>query len=91
MDLLCVVRLEKVGIKNSLLYKEILVEISDHQVCKLWMKEVVLVKVLLRNQEIEKNTYDSQESMKPKYPYIFMPIDDNICCKDLLLIMISFL
>ncbi|WMV54288.1 hypothetical protein MTR67_047673 [Solanum verrucosum] len=37
---------EDIGIKDSLSYKEIPVQILDRQVCKLRTKEVALVKVL---------------------------------------------
>ncbi|WMV41897.1 hypothetical protein MTR67_035282 [Solanum verrucosum] len=38
-----------IGIKDSLSYEEIPVQILDHQVCKLRTKEIASVKVLWRN------------------------------------------
>ncbi|WMV55212.1 hypothetical protein MTR67_048597 [Solanum verrucosum] len=45
---------EDIGIKDSLSYKEILVQILDRQVRKLRTKEVALVNVLWRNQFVKK-------------------------------------
>ena len=37
---------KNIGIKDSLSYEEISVEIIDRQVCELWKKEVASIKVL---------------------------------------------
>ncbi|KAF3662415.1 cysteine-rich polycomb-like family protein [Capsicum annuum] len=68
--------LESVGVSKSLSYKEVLIEILDWQV--LWMrtKEVASVKVLWRNQMFEKATWEAEENMKSKYPFLF-PIPYN--------------
>ncbi|WMV59488.1 hypothetical protein MTR67_052873 [Solanum verrucosum] len=55
------------GIKDSLSYKEIPVQILDHQVSKLRTKEVALVKVLWRNQFVEEATWEAEEDMKKRY------------------------
>ncbi|WMV07483.1 hypothetical protein MTR67_000868 [Solanum verrucosum] len=47
---------ENIGIKDSLSYEEIPVQILDRQVRKLRTKEVVSVKVLWRNQFVEEPT-----------------------------------
>ncbi|WMV44958.1 hypothetical protein MTR67_038343 [Solanum verrucosum] len=47
---------EDIGIKDSLSYEEIPVQILDRQVRKLRTKEVASVKVLWRNQFIEEAT-----------------------------------
>ncbi|WMV09490.1 hypothetical protein MTR67_002875 [Solanum verrucosum] len=47
---------EDIGIKDSLLYKDIPVQILDRQVRKLRTKEVASVKVLWRNQFMEETT-----------------------------------
>ncbi|WMV40788.1 hypothetical protein MTR67_034173 [Solanum verrucosum] len=54
---------EDIGIKDSLSYEEIHVQILDHQVRKLRIKEVALVKVLWRNQFVEKDTWEAEEDM----------------------------
>ncbi|WMV18248.1 hypothetical protein MTR67_011633 [Solanum verrucosum] len=47
---------ENIGIKDSLSYEEIPVQILDRQVRKLRTKEVASVKVLWRNQFVEEAT-----------------------------------
>ena len=50
--------IENIGIKFSLYYEEIPVQILDRQVQKLRTKEVALVKVLWRNQFFEEATLE---------------------------------
>ncbi|WMV24283.1 hypothetical protein MTR67_017668 [Solanum verrucosum] len=50
---------EDIGIKNSLSYEEIHVQILDHQVRKLRTKEVASVKVLWRNHFVEDATWEA--------------------------------
>ena len=51
-------------------YEEILVQILGHQVRKLRIKEVALVKVIWRNQFIEVVTWEAEKDMKNKYPHL---------------------
>jgi len=51
--------LENAGIQNSLLYKELLVEILNHQIGRLRNKEVPLVKVVWQNQSVEGSTWET--------------------------------
>jgi len=62
---------EDIGIKDSLSYEEIHVQILDRQVRKLRTKEVASVKVLWRNQFVEEATWEAEEDMKKRYPYLF--------------------
>ncbi|WMV55331.1 hypothetical protein MTR67_048716 [Solanum verrucosum] len=62
---------EDIGIKDSLSYEEISVQILDRQVRKLRTKEVASVKVLWRNQFVEKSTWEAEEYMKKRYPHLF--------------------
>ncbi|WMV37932.1 hypothetical protein MTR67_031317 [Solanum verrucosum] len=62
---------EDIGIKDSLSYDEIHVQILDHQVSKLRTKEVASVKVLWRNQFVEESTWKVEEDMKKRYPHLF--------------------
>ncbi|WMV33146.1 hypothetical protein MTR67_026531 [Solanum verrucosum] len=62
---------ENIGIKDSLSYKEIPVQILDYQVRKLRTKEVASVKVLWMNQFIGEATWEAEEDMKKRYPHIF--------------------
>ena len=45
-DPLLILPIENIGIKDTLTYEEISVQILDHQVWKLRKKELALVKVL---------------------------------------------
>ncbi|WMV46523.1 hypothetical protein MTR67_039908 [Solanum verrucosum] len=60
-----------IGIKESLSYEEIPVEILDCQVRKLRTKEVASVKILWRNQFVEEATWEAEEDMKKRYPHFF--------------------
>ncbi|WMV37446.1 hypothetical protein MTR67_030831, partial [Solanum verrucosum] len=51
-----IIPIEDSGIKDSLSYEEIHVQILDRQVCKLRTKDVASVKVLWRNQFFEEAT-----------------------------------
>ncbi|WMV50637.1 hypothetical protein MTR67_044022 [Solanum verrucosum] len=51
-----IIPIEDIGIKDSLSYEEIPIQILDRQVCKLRTKEVASVKVLWRNQFVEEAT-----------------------------------
>ncbi|WMV35098.1 hypothetical protein MTR67_028483 [Solanum verrucosum] len=62
---------ENIGIKDSLSYEDIPVQILDRQVCKLRTKEVASVKVLWRNQFVEEATWEAEEDMKKRYPHLF--------------------
>ncbi|KAK4724590.1 hypothetical protein R3W88_027369 [Solanum pinnatisectum] len=66
-----IISTEDIGIKDSLSYEEIHVQILDHQVCKLRTKEVASAKVLWRNQFVEKATWEAEEDMKKRYPHLF--------------------
>ncbi|WMV45199.1 hypothetical protein MTR67_038584 [Solanum verrucosum] len=62
---------EDIGIKDSLSYEEIPVQILDRQVRKLKTKEVASVKVLWRNKFVEEATWEAKEDMKKCYPHLF--------------------
>ncbi|WMV26395.1 hypothetical protein MTR67_019780 [Solanum verrucosum] len=62
---------EDIGIKDSLSYEEIPVQILDRQVHKLRTKEVALVKVLWINQFVEEVTWESDEDMRKIYQHLF--------------------
>ena len=52
---------ENIGIKNSLTYEAIPIEILDHQVCKLRTKEVASINVLWRNNLVEEATWEAED------------------------------
>ncbi|KAH0702583.1 hypothetical protein KY285_016861 [Solanum tuberosum] len=60
-----------IGIKDSLSYEEILVQIFDLQVRKLRTKKVASVKVFWRNQFVEEATWEAEEDMKKRFPHLF--------------------
>ncbi|WMV30386.1 hypothetical protein MTR67_023771 [Solanum verrucosum] len=50
---------EDIGIKDSLSYEDIPIQILDRKVRKLRTKEIASVKVLWRNQFVEEVTWES--------------------------------
>jgi len=72
-------------VKECLSYEEIPVQILDRQVRKLRTKEVASVKVLWRNQFVEEATWEAEEDMKTRYPHLFVPNDDDVNGKSLIL------
>ncbi|WMV29348.1 hypothetical protein MTR67_022733 [Solanum verrucosum] len=66
-----VIPTEDIGIKDSLPYEEILVQILDRQVRKFRTKEVASVKFLWRNKSVEEVTWEAEEDMKKRYPHLF--------------------
>ncbi|WMV24394.1 hypothetical protein MTR67_017779 [Solanum verrucosum] len=78
---------ENIGIKDNLSYVEIHIEILDHQVSKLRTKEVASIMVLWRIKFVEKTTWEAEEDMKKRYPYLFhfgkIPEQGNDFCKTL--------
>ncbi|WMV51272.1 hypothetical protein MTR67_044657 [Solanum verrucosum] len=60
-----------IGIKDSLSYEEIHVQILDRQVRKLRTREVASVTVLWRNQFVEEVSRGVEEDMKKRYPHLF--------------------
>ncbi|WMV29504.1 hypothetical protein MTR67_022889 [Solanum verrucosum] len=68
-----IITTEDIGIKDSLSYEEILVQILDRLVHKLRTKEVASVKVLWRNQFVKEATWKNEEDMKKIYPNLFEP------------------
>ncbi|WMV32250.1 hypothetical protein MTR67_025635 [Solanum verrucosum] len=62
---------EDIGIKDSLSYEEIPVQILDRQVRKLRTKELASVKLLWRNQFVEEATWEAEKDMKKRYPHLF--------------------
>ena len=63
--------IEGLDVKENLSYKEVLVEILDHQVKRLRNKEVASVKVLWRNHLVEGETWEAEADMKHCSHHIF--------------------
>ncbi|WMV55174.1 hypothetical protein MTR67_048559 [Solanum verrucosum] len=66
-----IIPIEDSGIKDSLSYEEIPIQILDRQVYKLRTKEVASVKVLWKNQFVEEATWEAEEDMMKRYPHLF--------------------
>ncbi|XP_070057830.1 uncharacterized protein [Nicotiana tomentosiformis] len=71
-----VVPIEDIQVTEDLAYEEVPVVILDRQVRKLRTKDVASVKVLWRNKNKEEMTWEAEEEMKSRYPYMFQ-IEDN--------------
>uniref|UniRef100_A0A1U7XEZ6 Uncharacterized protein LOC104238057 n=2 Tax=Nicotiana sylvestris TaxID=4096 RepID=A0A1U7XEZ6_NICSY len=56
---------------EKLSYEEEPMAIVDRQVRKLRSKEIVFVKVLWRNHAVEEATWEIEDNMRVKYPYLF--------------------
>lgn len=72
-----VVLVKNVGVKDSLSYEEIPVQILDRQVRKLRTKKIASVKVLWRNQFVEEATWKAKGEMKARYPHLFVPSNED--------------
>ncbi|WMV25751.1 hypothetical protein MTR67_019136 [Solanum verrucosum] len=66
-----IISTKNIGIKDSLSYEEIPVQILDCQVRKLRTKEVESVKDLWRNQFVEEASWEAEKVMKNRYPRLF--------------------
>ncbi|XP_070010044.1 uncharacterized protein [Nicotiana sylvestris] len=72
-----VVPFKDVQVIEDLSYEEeVPVAILDRQVRKLRTKDVASVKVLWRNRNMEEMTWEAEEEMKSKYPYLFQKEDN---------------
>ena len=58
-----IVPTENVGIKDSLSYEEILVQILGHQVCNFITKEATSVNIIWRNQFTKQVTWEAEQDM----------------------------
>ncbi|XP_070036948.1 uncharacterized protein [Nicotiana tomentosiformis] len=66
-----IVPIETIEVNEEFSYEAIPVAILDRQVRKLRNKEIASVKVLWQNQRVEEATWEAEEEMKKKYPYLF--------------------
>ncbi|KAK4716463.1 hypothetical protein R3W88_014801 [Solanum pinnatisectum] len=66
-----IIPIKEIGIKDSLSYEEIPIQILDRQVRKLRTKEVASVKVIWRNLFVEEATWEAEKDMKKRYPHLF--------------------
>ncbi|XP_070046048.1 uncharacterized protein [Nicotiana tomentosiformis] len=66
-----IIYVDTIEIKEGLPYEEVPIEILDRQVRKLRTKDIVLVKVLWSNHDSKEATWEVEEDMRKKYPYLF--------------------
>lgn len=68
-----VIPVESVSLEPNLTFEERLVCVLDRQNRALRRKVIPLVKVLWRSQKYEETTWETEESMRLKYPELFIP------------------
>ncbi|KAJ8771079.1 hypothetical protein K2173_023404 [Erythroxylum novogranatense] len=61
----------EVNIAEDLSYEETPVAIIDRQIRKLRNKDIPMIKVQWQNQRIEECTWETEESMRSRYPQLF--------------------
>ncbi|XP_073121963.1 uncharacterized protein [Henckelia pumila] len=66
-----VIRHEPVKWTPDLSYEEMAVQILYRQVRRLRNREIPMVKVLWRNQLVEKATWKTEQDMRARYPELF--------------------
>ena len=66
-----VVNYNDLPIQSDLSYIEQPVRIIDYQTRELRNKKIPQVKVLWRNQKFEEATWEREDEMRRKYPYLF--------------------
>ncbi|XP_073138368.1 uncharacterized protein [Henckelia pumila] len=66
-----VIRHEPVEWTPDLSYEDMHVQILDRQVRRLRNREIPMVKVLWRNQLVEKATWETEQDMRARYPELF--------------------
>ncbi|XP_048502713.1 uncharacterized protein LOC125498530 [Beta vulgaris subsp. vulgaris] len=67
-----VIPIESVSIEQNMTFEERPVQILDRQNRALRRKVIPLVKVLWRSQKYEEATWETEESMRLKYPELFV-------------------
>jgi hypothetical protein len=66
-----VIRYEPLQLQGNLAYKEVPVKVLDRKVQELRTKSILLVKVLLRNHEIEEASWELEDEIRKNYPSLF--------------------
>ena len=66
-----VIQTEMVKLKEDLTYPEEPVQIVSRESKQLRSKIIPLVKVLWRNQNFEEATWEREDDMRRRYPYLF--------------------
>jgi len=66
-----VIQPQEIQLERNLIYKDVPVAILDRQIKKLRTKEIPLVKVVWWNHSHEEATWEVEEEMQARYPYLF--------------------
>ena len=66
-----ILQTQEIEVHKDLSYEEVPLAIVDRQIRKLRNKEIAMVKVQWWNHEVEECTWESEQSMKDKYPQLF--------------------
>ncbi|WMV13428.1 hypothetical protein MTR67_006813 [Solanum verrucosum] len=59
-------------VSKDLPYAEVLMAMLDWQVRNIWTREVVYVKVLWRNNNVEEIALEAEEEIRKKYSQLLM-------------------
>ncbi|XP_070050563.1 uncharacterized protein [Nicotiana tomentosiformis] len=82
-----IVPVEIIEINEELTYEEIPVSIIDRQVRKLRKKEIASVKVLWQNKQVKEATWEAEQEIKNKYPYLF----ELLCNRSMKLFPVNYI
>ncbi|XP_074318438.1 uncharacterized protein LOC141655249 [Silene latifolia] len=74
-DLSHVLEVQNIELDEALTYAEVPKEILDRKVRKTSNGETILFKVLWSNHDVEEATWEPEEAMRERYPYLF----DQVC------------
>jgi hypothetical protein len=66
-----VINFKPLCIQENLTYEEVPIEIVDRKEQQLRSKTILLVKVIWRNHGIEEASWELEQEMKNRYPYLF--------------------
>ena len=66
-----VLEYEPINVREDLSYEEQPVQIIDRKDQVLRSRNISLVKVLWSNHAVQEATWEKEEDMKDKYPYLF--------------------
>ncbi|XP_047257646.1 uncharacterized protein LOC124889708 [Capsicum annuum] len=67
-----------VGVADSLSYEKVSIDTLNRRVRRLRTKDVASLKVIWRNQKVEKATWEIDEDMRAKYPFLFHMLNENV-------------
>ena len=65
---------EQLGLDEKLVYEEMSEKILDAKSRKTRGRETKLVKVLWSNHDTEEATWETEDSMRSKYPFLFSKV-----------------